>query len=60
MAPILTLAVPESYNALPFTCIKAQHHPATSPAVTPIIIVTLHRPKAYNAFNFEMQQEMEQ
>ncbi|TLD36286.1 3-hydroxypropionyl-coenzyme A dehydratase [Venturia nashicola] len=59
MAPTPTLAVPESYNALPLACIKAQHHPASSPSVTPIIIVTLYRPKAYNAFNFEMQKEME-
>jgi hypothetical protein len=60
MAPTPTLALPDSYNNLPLTCIKASHHPASSPTVTPIIIVTLCRPKAYNAFNFDMQKEMEQ
>jgi enoyl-CoA hydratase/carnithine racemase len=60
MAPTPTLALPDSYNTLPLTCIRASHHPASSSTVTPIIVVTLYRPKAYNAFNFDMQKEMEQ
>jgi hypothetical protein len=53
------MAIPESYTDLPFTQIKVSHHPAASPTVTPVIIVTLYRPKAYNAFNFTIQKEME-
>ncbi|KAF2400294.1 ClpP/crotonase [Trichodelitschia bisporula] len=60
MAPTPTLALPDSYSALPFSVIKVSHHPASSPSPTPILILTLNRPKAYNAFNFEMQKEVEQ
>ena len=52
--------MPVSYNDLKFTTIQVSHHPASVQDVTPIIIVTLYRPKVYNAFNFDMQREMEQ
>jgi enoyl-CoA hydratase/carnithine racemase len=60
MVPTPTLAVPTSYNDLKFTTIQVSHHPASVQDVTPIILVTLYRPKVYNAFNFDMQREMEQ
>jgi enoyl-CoA hydratase/carnithine racemase len=60
MVPTPTLPIPNSYNELQFTTIKVSHHPASVHDVTPVIIVTLYRPKAYNAFNFDMQREMEQ
>jgi enoyl-CoA hydratase/carnithine racemase len=60
MVPTPTLPVPSSYNAVKFSTIQVAHHPASAQDVTPIIIVTLYRPKAYNAFNFEMQREVEQ
>ncbi|KAF1983784.1 ClpP/crotonase [Aulographum hederae CBS 113979] len=54
-----SIELPDSYSALPFETIKLSHHPAEAPAPTPILIVTLNRPKAYNAFNFVMQAELE-
>jgi enoyl-CoA hydratase/carnithine racemase len=59
MVPTPTLSLPESYSTLPVKTIKVSHYPAESKTPTPIIIVTLYRPKSYNAFNFEMQAEME-
>jgi enoyl-CoA hydratase/carnithine racemase len=51
--------LPESYNTLSWTTIRTTHHPSTSKHVTPIIILTLHRPKNHNAFTSTMMQELE-
>jgi hypothetical protein len=51
--------IPKTYNSLGFTEIKVSHHPASAPQPTPVIIVTLYRPKAHNAFTFVMQQELQ-
>lgn len=50
---------PSSYNALPYHEIRASHHPADAPTPTPVIIVTLYRPKNHNAFTDVMMRELE-
>lgn len=50
--------LPLSYEALHLPALKISHHPPSSPTVTPIIIVTLNRPKAANAFSVEMQTSL--
>ncbi|KAF2758707.1 enoyl-CoA hydratase/isomeras-like protein [Pseudovirgaria hyperparasitica] len=55
-----SIALPDSYASLPFTQIKLSHHPASSTEVTPIIILTLYRPKNYNAFTPIMRDEIVQ
>lgn len=46
MAPDL----PASYNTLSLPDIQLSHHPASSAAVTPVIIIKLHRPAGRNSF----------
>jgi enoyl-CoA hydratase/carnithine racemase len=47
-----------SYSAETFDSIKLSHHPASAPTATPIIILTLYRPKANNAWTDHMGDEM--
>lgn len=49
------ITLPSSYNDLPFTQIQTRHHDK-EPSV---IILTLHRPKNYNAFTDTMREEIE-
>lgn len=42
--------LPASYTNLSLPDILLSHHPSSSPSVTPIIILKLHRPAARNAF----------
>ncbi|PVH82758.1 ClpP/crotonase [Cadophora sp. DSE1049] len=51
--------IPTSYETLPTTTIKLSHHPAGSPTATPVIIVTLNRPKNGNAFTVDMMHDFE-
>ncbi|KAB8339019.1 hypothetical protein FH972_021958 [Carpinus fangiana] len=53
------VSLPKSYNDLKFEEIRVSHHPASSPDPTPVIIVTLYRPKNYNAFTDKMCEELE-
>ena len=52
------IALPKSYANLKFTSILLSHYPASSAQVTPIVILTLNRPKANNAFTEQMGDEM--
>jgi enoyl-CoA hydratase/carnithine racemase len=52
------LTLPDSYASLPFKNILISHHPASSPTVTPIIILRLNRPAANNAWTEAMGQEI--
>jgi enoyl-CoA hydratase/carnithine racemase len=52
------IALPASYATLPFKNLRLAHHPATSAAVTPIIVLRLHRPAANNAWTEEMGSEL--
>jgi enoyl-CoA hydratase/carnithine racemase len=52
------MAFPESYNTNALPHLKFSHHPASSPTVTPIILVILNRPEARNAFTNEMTESL--
>jgi enoyl-CoA hydratase/carnithine racemase len=41
------------------THIKVSHHPAGSSTATPVVIVTLNRPKNQNAFTLDMMHDFE-
>jgi enoyl-CoA hydratase/carnithine racemase len=49
---------PTSYSSLPFQHIRLSHVPVLSPTPTPIILITLYRPQAKNAFTDLMAQEL--
>lgn len=51
-------SLPESYNTLSLPDIKFSHHPASSPTVTPVILVILNRPEAKNAFTSAMEDSL--
>jgi len=53
------IPLPSSYTSLPFTQIRCHHVPETSQAVTPTIILELHRPGKHNAFTETMMHELE-
>ena len=53
------LPIPRSYADLPFTEIKITNVPESSKEVTPIQLLTLYRPKKYNAFTPTMMRELE-
>jgi enoyl-CoA hydratase/carnithine racemase len=50
---------PKSYTTLPLKDILVSHHPASSPVATPVIIVTLNRPKQRNAYTIQMMNDFE-
>ncbi len=54
------LSLPTSYADLPFKEIRVSHIPESSKEVTPVVVVTLYRPKNYNAFTNTIMREMEQ
>lgn len=49
------IALPKSYNDLPFTQIKTEHYEKDAS----VIILTLYRPKNHNAFTDTMRKEIE-
>ena len=49
---------PASYASLDTTAITVAHVPVSSPTPTPVIILTLNRPRNNNAFNTAMQEEL--
>jgi len=53
------LELPSSYSTLPFREIRVSHHPESSNEPTPVVILTLYRPKNYNAFTDTMMEEIE-
>jgi enoyl-CoA hydratase/carnithine racemase len=53
------IAIPESYSTLPTKHITVSHYPASSPVATPVIVVTLNRPKQRNAFTIQMMHDFE-
>lgn len=58
--PVLCAAIelPSSYASLNTTQITVSHVPASSPTPTPVVLVTLNRPKNYNAFTKVMEEEL--
>ena len=53
------LDLPSSYAALPFEQIRVSHVPESSKEVTPVVVLTLYRPKNYNAFTEVLMRECE-
>ena len=53
------LQLPSSYSSLPYEEIKLSHVPESSKEVTPIILLTLYRPKNNNAFTEKIMRELE-
>ncbi|KAF2100897.1 ClpP/crotonase [Rhizodiscina lignyota] len=58
--PPADVTIPSSYSSLPFQDIRCSHYPESSPTATPIIVLSLNRPKAHHAFTGRMMEEMEQ
>lgn len=54
-----SVTIPQSYETVPTTHIKLSHHPAGSPTATPVVILTLNRPKNQNAFTLDMMKDFE-
>ncbi|KAK6373638.1 hypothetical protein LTS17_008131 [Exophiala oligosperma] len=51
--------IPRDYTNLPVKDIKVSHYPENASEATPIIVITLNRPKQGNAFTFQMVQDFE-
>lgn len=56
--PSATIELPSSYASLKTTQITVSHIPTSSPTPTPVVLVTLNRPKNYNAFTKVMEDEL--
>ena len=50
--------LPSSYTSLGTTDITVSHVPVSSPTPTPVVAVTLNRPKNHNAFTKAMAEEL--
>ena len=50
--------LPSSYTSLRTTDITVSHVPASSPTPTPVVLVTLNRPRNHNAFTKAMEEEL--
>ncbi|KAF7195051.1 Enoyl-CoA hydratase AFT3-1 [Pseudocercospora fuligena] len=61
MAPAdsVQVDIPELYTNLPVKDIKISHYPESSLTATPVIVVTLNRPKQRNAFTIQMMRDFE-
>lgn len=51
--------LPSSYATIPYEQIRVSHVPESSKEVTPVIVVTLYRPKNNNAFTGTLMRELE-
>lgn len=55
-----TSDLPASYETYPTSGhVIVKHHPAGSPTVTPVVVVTLNRPANRNAFTGQMVEDAE-
>lgn len=52
------MAHPDSYNTFTLPTIQFSHHPPTSQAVTPVVVVKLHRPNDRNGFTEQMADSL--
>jgi len=50
--------LPASYANLALPDVLLSHHPESSPSVTPVVILKLHRPAARNAFTDQLASSM--
>jgi len=51
--------IPHNYTSLPVKDIRVSHYPENASEATPIIVITLNRPKQGNAFTLQMVQDFE-
>lgn len=54
----MPLQIPPSYSFLPLETLKITHVPSSSPSATPILILTLNRPRSFNAATKQMLAEL--
>lgn len=59
LADPVKVKIPASYETLPVQHIKVSHYPENAPEATPVIVVTLNRPKQGNAFTVQMMHDFE-
>jgi len=59
LADPVKVKIPQSYETLPVKHIKVSHYPENASQATPVIVVTLNRPKQGNAFTIQMMQDFE-
>ncbi|KAK4941593.1 hypothetical protein LTR10_018470 [Elasticomyces elasticus] len=59
LADPIKVQIPKSYETLPVKDIKLYHHPENAPEATPVIVLTLNRPKQGNAFTIDMMHAFE-
>lgn len=52
------MSYPDNYNTYTLPTLKFSHHPASSPTVTPVIIIYLNRPTARHAWTDEMAENL--
>jgi enoyl-CoA hydratase/carnithine racemase len=55
----VTVKIPTSYETLPVKDIKISHYPENASEATPVVVVTLNRPKQANAFTLQMMKDFE-
>lgn len=53
-----SIDLPSSYTSLGTTDVIVSHVPPSSPAPTPVVLVTLNRPRHHNAFTKTMEEEL--
>jgi len=53
------IKIPKSYETLPVTDVKVLHYPENAGEATPVVVVTLNRPKQGNAFTLQMMRDFE-
>ncbi|KAF9629208.1 hypothetical protein BFW01_g10411 [Lasiodiplodia theobromae] len=53
------VVVPTSYETVPTKDIKVSHYPEGAETATPVVVVTLNRPKKQNAFTLQMMHDFE-
>ncbi|KAK7398383.1 hypothetical protein QQX98_012250 [Neonectria punicea] len=51
-------SLPDNYSTFSLPTLQLSHHPPSSPTVTPVIVVKLHRPSARNAFTDDMANSL--
>ncbi|RVX66546.1 hypothetical protein B0A52_09422 [Exophiala mesophila] len=59
LADPVKVQIPKSYETLPVKHVKVSHYPEGTSEPTPVIVVTLNRPKQGNAFTNQMMTDFE-
>lgn len=59
LADPVKIKIPRSYETLPVKDVKVSHYPEHASEATPVIVVTLNRPRQGNAFTTQMMHDFE-